>query len=327
MPLLKDLRSQVPALRRFLAKLVLLGLLFLGLDRLLGWGLRLGLDRYYGLNEPAAVLCVGHSHTVLGIDIIYLSQALGLPTAKFAVEGANTADRLEMIRYYFRRQPGAARAVVYDVDANSFTSAGLSSASYTLLFPFIDDPGIRAYIKRNCRSRTEYWLRVLLCAPRCNEMTLSLSVRGLLKKWSNFKFGSVQVGRLQEQIRQGRFRHIAFDADNIRLFGETARLVAGNGATLCLTYIPTIDILNQAEPEKFKHSMELLRGLAATNSSVVFLDYNSEFQSRHDLFFDSIHLNREGQRAVTARLCEDLRRCLDHSISAAGSPPLKSSSE
>lgn len=315
--LLQDLRAQSGAVRRFMVKAALLLGFFVGLDRLVGWGLRAGLDRYYGLNEPAAVLCVGHSHTVLGIDRVYLSEALGLRTAKFAVEGANTADRLEMIRYYFRRQPGAVRVVVYDVDAHSFTSAGLSSASYTLLFPFIDDAGIRAYIKRNCRSRMEYWLRVLLCAPRYNELTLSLSVRGYLKKWSNFKFGSVHVQRLEEQVRRGRFRHIAFDADNIRLFGETAKVVANGGATLCLTYIPTIDILNRAEPEKFEHAMELFRGCVATHRNVVFLDYNSEFQSRHDLFFDSIHLNREGQKALTERLSEDLKRQLVHSSAAA----------
>ena len=167
-----DLRAQGPQLRRFLLKAGLLLVLFVVLDRLAGWVLLRGLDRYYGLDQPAAVLCVGHSHTVLGINKVALEKTLGVPVAKFAVEGANTADRLEMIRYYFRRQPASVRAVVYDVDAHSFTSAGLSSASYTLLYPFIGDPGIRAYIRRNCASATEYWLRRLLCVTRYNELTI-----------------------------------------------------------------------------------------------------------------------------------------------------------
>ncbi|MCY2924828.1 MAG: hypothetical protein NT031_05215, partial [Planctomycetota bacterium] len=284
--------------------------LFLAADRLLGAFLRAGLDRYYGLDEPAAVLCVGHSHMVLGIDKVALEKTLGVPVAKFAVEGANTADRLEMIRYYFRRHPKSVRAVVYAVDAHTFTSAGLSSASYRLLFPFIDDPGIRAYVKRNCGSRTEYWLRVLLCAPRYNELTITLSFRGILHKWTNFKFGQVNAERLAAQVREGRFRRIGFDPDNLRLFDDTANFVGSHEATFCLAYIPTIDIFNQAEPDKFSRSMDLLRSYAATNSSVRFLDYNREIQGRHELFYDPIHLNRPGQKVVTERLAEDLRAFL-----------------
>ena len=322
MPLLDDIRSQAPALRRWLFKLALFLVLFLALDRLLGLVLRGGLDRYYGLNTPCAVLCVGHSHTVLGIDKVQLERELGVPVAKFAVEGANTADRQVMIRYFFSRQPNSVRAVVYDVDAHTFTSAGLSSASYQLLFPFIDDPGVRGYIRRNCKSQTEYLLRRWLCTPRYNELMLSLVARGYLKKWSNFKFGQVDVGKLEQQIKEGRYRRIAFDEDNLRVFGDTARFVGSHNAQFLMTYIPTIDVMNYAEPEKFRQSIAHFEALAATNPAARFLDYNAELQSRHELFFDPIHMNPAGQKELTDRLARDLARILaTNAIPASSNPP------
>jgi len=287
--------------------------LFLSLDRLTGWVFLRGLDHYYGLDVPAQIVCVGHSHTVLGIDKPALEQALGVPVAKFAVEGANTADRLLMVQYYFKRQPASVRAVVYDVDAHTFTGSGLSSSSYQLLFPFIDDPDIREYIRRNCASRTEYILRRLFCTPRYNELMLTLVVRGYLNRWSNFKFGHVDPEVLRRQIRQGRFRRIDFDRDNLSEFARMADFVASRHIRLYLVYIPTIDILNQAEPEKFQHSLSLFTSLASTNRDIVFLNYNAQFEVRHDLFFDSVHLNREGQREITAQLVRDLEPAFEHS--------------
>jgi hypothetical protein len=309
-PLLNDLRSQAASVRSFILKATLLLILFFILDHVLGRVFVGGLDRYYGLNEPAAVLCVGHSHTVLGIDKVELERQLGVPVAKFAVEGANTADRAMMIRYYFSRHPKSVRAVVYDVDAHTFTGTGLSSSSYQLLFPFIDDPEIRAYVKQNCASSAEYWLRRLFCLPRYNELTLSLAVRGYLHRWTSFKFGKVDVNRLAKEIHEGRFLRIEFDQENCKEFDRTTAFVSSQGSSLFLAYLPTIDVFNAAEPEKFGVAMEIFKSYAATNSSITFLDYNKEFQSQHDLFRDPIHLNRDGQRKVTARLAEDLKRFL-----------------
>lgn len=306
-PLVEDLRTQAPLLRRFVAKVLLLLVVFLCVDRVIGWVLRTGLDRYYGLNTPAEVLCVGHSHTVLGIDKVLLEQRLGIPIAKFSVEGADTADRLMMIRYFFARHPNGVRAVIYDVDAHTFTASGLSSSSYQLLFPFIDDPDIRAYLKQNCPSPTQYLLCRLLCTPRYNEMLLSLAARGYLKNWSNFKQGTIDPRRLGQFLGHDRMRRIEFDSDNLQQFMNTLSFVRGRGCTLFLAYIPTLDLLNQAEPRKFARAMEIFAQCAATNSQVVFLDYNKELQGRHELFYDPIHMNRKGQQQVTERLAADLK--------------------
>ena len=49
---------------------------------------------------------------------------------------------------------------------------------------------------------------------------------------------------------------------------------------------------------------------ASADEGVIFLNYNTEFQNRHELFFDPIHLNPMGQEAVTQRLGRDLQRIL-----------------
>lgn len=312
--LLTDLSIQRRSLKRFLGKSLLLIALFLTLDRLAGWFFLRGLEHYYGLDVPAQVLCVGHSHTVLGIDKVALEHALGVPVAKFAVEGANTTDRLLMVQHYFKCQPASVRAVVYDVDAHSFTSSGLSSGSYQLLFPFIDDPDIREYIRRNCASRTEYVLRRLFCTPRYQELTLSFVARGYLNKWSNFKFGHVNPEVVRRQIQEGQFRRIDFDRDNLSQFARMVDFVTHHHTRLYLAYIPTLDILNQAEPDKFRRSLSVFTSFASTNSDIVFLNYNPQFEARHELFFDPLHLNRDGQREFTKQLVRDLEPALEHSL-------------
>lgn len=297
-------------MRLFLWKGLLLVALFLVADRAIGMFLLSGIKAYYGLDKAAEILCIGHSQTVLGIDKIELEKRLGMRVAKYAVEGANTADRLVMLRHYLSAQPKSVRAVLMGVDAHLFSSAGLSSASYTLLFPFIDNPEVRPYIKANCKSGFEYDLRRILMAPRFGEMPLSLAVRGYTKNWSNLKFGQVNIPNLQKEIGEGRFRRIAFDADNIRLFEQTLRYARERDIRVVLVYIPTVDVLNNAEPELQRKAISIFESYAASDSGIVFLNYNRDYEERHELFFDSIHLNPQGRDIVTNRLALDLRQVL-----------------
>jgi hypothetical protein len=312
-PLFQDLRQQKSALVRFAWKGVLLVGLFLLADRGLGMFLLAGLKTYYGLDRPAEILCIGHSQTVLGIDKIELEKRLGMHVAKYAVEGANTADRFVMLRHYLSAQPKSVRTVLIGVDARSFADKGLSSASYTLLFPFIDDSEVRPYIKANCRSGFEYALRRILMAPRFGETPLSLAVRGHTRNWTNLKFGQVNIPNLEKEIGQGRFRRIAFNADNLHVFEETLRYARGRHIQVVLVYIPTVDVLNHAEPELHRKAISIFQSYAEADSGIVFLNYNQDYENRHELFFDSVHLNPQGRDLVTNRLAMDLRQVLANS--------------
>jgi len=301
-------------MRNFLLKAIILVSLIICIDQIISLVCRRGLDDYYTLAQPAQILCVGHSQTVLGIDKVRIEKELGLHVAKFALEGANTADRLALIRYYFARQPHSVKVVVYDVSAFTFTSAGLSSNSYQLLFPFMENDGVREFIRKNCQSWSEYWLRIVFRAPRYNESSIALAVRGYLGYWGNLKMGSIDIIRLKNDISHGRFRRIKFDNDNIQVFKETIAFVREHGIPIVLVNIPTVDLLNQAEPEKYRMAIEKLQEFSVRDKGVIFLDYCRDYEHQHGLFYDTIHMNADGQRIVTERLIADLRRILNSNL-------------
>jgi hypothetical protein len=280
------------------------------LDRVLGHLLLTGLHKYYGLNEPCEVLFIGHSHTVLGVDKVALEKSLGINVAKFAVEGASAADRLVMLRYFLSQQRNTVKVVVYDVDAHTFTGEGLSSNSYQLLFPFMDQPDVSAFVRRHCGSFHEFIVRKWFRTPRFNELTLNAAVRGHLGRWDNLKRGVIDVATLQRRIDMGRFRRIQLDDTRARLFDEAAQVARENGALFVMAYIPTIDVFNRAEPEKFAEMMRRFQSWAERDAGILFWDYNRDMESRHELFFDEVHLNPAGRRVLSERLSADLKRVL-----------------
>ena len=305
--------------RTQLVGLILRGSLFLvillSLDRIIDCLLRHGLENYYGLEIPAKVLLIGHSHTVLGVDNKGLENDLGVPVAKFAVEGANTADRFQMIQHYVFVQSNSVKVVVYDVDAHTFTATGLSSGSFRLFLPFMESPAMCDYVRQGFGGSMEFWVRRFVHCSRYGDLLISLSVRGYLANWSNLKRGQVDLVSLRKEVDLGRFRRIEFNETIISQFETTLKFLRSRGIKVVLAYIPTIDIFNQAQPKLHKEVLDRFRRYAAADSGIVFLDYNRDYESRHDYFFDHIHMNADGQRAVTLRLGKDLKPLIE-----AGAP-------
>jgi hypothetical protein len=297
-------------LRAFLIQLAILVAIVAVLDQCLGWVLIRGLDKYFGLDRTVDILCVGHSHTVLGINADQLERETGLSVAKYATNGVDTMDRLAMIRHDLERHTQAPRAIVYDVDPWTFTVEGLSSNSYRLFYPYIDDPVMGQYVRRCEPSSSEFFWRRICKTLRYDDNAVWCSLRGYLGYRSNLKRGTVDIAKLQRDIQGGRSRQIKFSADNIRCFGETIRVVRSRGCKLILLYIPTVDVLNQSGGGDFDKALAMFKKYASDNEGVYFLNYNSEFQGRHELFFDPIHLNPKGQQVITQRLGRDLQRIL-----------------
>ena len=153
-----------------------------------------GMDRYYGLNKPAKVLCVGYSHTVLGIDAERMETELDVPVAKYATAGANTLDRKWMVRHFLDRQPSVS-TVIYDVDPRLF-----DTASYTLFLPYIDDPAMAEYLRQEATWQ-EYLTARLIHTARFRDQTINIALRGLLGKIENKKMTRIRIDDYR-----GRFR-------------------------------------------------------------------------------------------------------------------------
>ena len=314
-PLVDDLKRQKAVLKPFVVKLIIFTVCLFVADRILAGVLQSGVDKYFGLDRPAEVLLVGHSHTVLGVDKVGLENRLGMRVAKYARQGANLHDRLAMIRQYVHKHPDAVKTIVYDVDAHIFTTEGLSRNSYRLFYPFMDNPVVKAHILKANPDSSEMLLRTALKTSRFSEVTLGLSVRGHLGKWTNLKFGTLNTARLKQDIRNGNFRQISFDPKARNLFDKTLEYIHDRGITLVLAYIPTVDLYNQAEPEKYEKSVNLLKKAAERYPNTYFVNYNPELADRHDIFFDRFHMNPKGQELVTSLLAEDILKLSDQRIS------------
>ncbi len=286
------------------ASLVLLG------DRAIDWGLRWGALKSFGLDRPATVLCVGHSRTLLGIDGELLEQRLRVPVTKYAIQGASVYDRSAMIQHCLGLWPGAVRVVVYDVDPTLLTPEKLSSNSYQLFFPFMDHPDIDRFVRSQSSSWKDHWMRRVLRTSRYGDDTFWLAVRGLLGIRSNFRRGTVDLERVNRQINAGKFPSVRVTEGSLRCFEETIRLARAHGIGVVLLYVPRMDVLNDTDRAGERMVVAKFQALADSDPGVVFLNYSPIYEHSYDLFFDAIHMNPEGQKAVTDRLAEDLRRIL-----------------
>ena len=299
------------------------------LDYALAAVLQKGLDKYFGLDKPCQALLVGHSHMVLGVDGDKLGSQLGAGVAKYGLNGVNTFDRQVMIRQYFESRKQPPEVVIYDVDAWTFTAEGLAQSSYKQFYPYIDYPCMGQYV-RQCESigdkpafgklprDFQFTLRQIFHTLRYDDNLVWCSLRGYLGYRENLKRGTVNLDRVRHDIALGKTRPIEIDPDNVKTFEKTLAYVRSHGAKMVLLYIPTLDLLNQVQPDRFAEVMRRLEGYAAADSGVIFLDYNKDMQSRHELFFDPVHMNPAGRAAVTERLATDLRPVLSAHLAAGG---------
>jgi len=270
--------------------------------------LKSGIDRYYELNRPAQVLCVGYSHTVLGIDAERMEKELGVPVAKYATSGANALDRLWMVRHYLEKQPSV-KVVVYDVDPRMFDTEGLSSASYTLFLPYIDDPVMAQYLRQEATWQ-EYAASKLIRTARFRDQTINIALRGLLGKIENKKTTSIRVEDYQSRLGQEAARKIRVNPESRQCFLDTVDFLTRRDIRVVLVYLPTIDLLNAVDPAGQAGMIRLFREVTEQNDKVYFFDLNRDYEHRHELFYDLRHLNAEGNAVVTGRVVEVVKEVL-----------------
>ena len=284
--------------------LIIAALFFLG-DLTVFHVLKAGMDRYYGLNKPAGILCVGYSHTVLGIDAQRMEETLGVPVAKYATAGANTLDRMWMVRHYLEKQP-TVKTVIYDVDPRLFDTEGLSSASYTLFLPYIDDPAMDQYLRQEATWQ-EYVTAKLIHTARFRDQTINIALRGLMGKIENKKTTCIRIEDYRSRLEQEKAAKIRVNPESRQCFLDTVDDLTGRGINVILLRIPTIDLLNEIDPEGQEAVLRIFRDLADKNPRIWFWDYNRDYQHRHELFYDLRHLNWKGNEVVTGRVVEAFR--------------------
>ena len=307
--LIHDLKRQRAALVRRGRQVVLFFLLWLLADRFLAFGLLQGVEKYFGLDVPSRVLLVGYSHLELGIDKVAMEQALHVPVAKYTLAGATLSDRRVMVKHYLIRHPHSVDTLIFGVDSHLFSTKGLSVNSYKLFYPFMaKEKIVDAYVRNQAASYSEYLLRRIVALTRYNDTTLGLAVRGYLHNWKNYKHGAVNIDLLKLQIEQGKYPKASFDQKQVEIFYDILRFAREHGIKVILLYVPTLDLYNEVEPEKYEQADHFFRALAENDSGIYYLNYNDSFSHNHAIFRDPVHVNAEGQKLVTMRLLEDLKQ-------------------
>jgi len=181
-PLVDDLKAQKNTIGRFLIKSsVFLVILFLS-DQIAGGFLRMGLDRYFGLDVPARILCVGHSHSVLGIDKIALEKRAAHSCFEICPAGSRRFRPVSDDSPLSGGSPQSVRIIAMMWMPMPLRERGSvpTPIACLSLYGYPGHPGVCK--KSNSASPGEYWLRNYLKLPRFSEVTLSLSIRGWLRK-------------------------------------------------------------------------------------------------------------------------------------------------
>lgn len=267
-----------------------------------------GVNHYYGLDQDSEILLIGHSHLMLATDKEHMEKELGMKISKYCREGVNVADKQAMVEHFLNSgHANSLKYVLYGVDLATFTGAGLSKNSYTLFYPFIDNKFVDSYVKSEASSK-DYWLHKLVKSTRFNNDGLKNSVvRGWMNNWDNFKNNTIDIETYKRRLDNGDERHIQMNPEIISAFQQTIKTLTDKGINVILVNTPTLDLLNDYEPEKYAEIIKWYQEYADGNNLVEFWDYNPKYSSDYSIFSDRLHLNRKGQRLITNELVKSLR--------------------
>lgn len=291
--------------RKIIIWLIIAFALLFVTDRVVNAIMMRGVDNYYGLNQDPGILLIGHSHLMLATDKERLERETGLKVSKYCREGVNVSDKKAMVKHFLNSgHKDSLKFVLYGVDLATFTGDGLSANSYTLFYPFMDDKGIDGYVKSQASS-SDYWLHKLVKTARFSDDGLKNSaIRGWLNNWSNLKTNVIDVEAYRQCLANGDERHIQMNAELIKQFDETIREITDRGVKVILVNTPTLDLLNNFEPEKYTRIIQWFTDYAGNNPLVEFWDFNSKYESDYSIFSDRLHLNRKGQQVITGEIIE-----------------------
>ncbi|MBR5851234.1 MAG: SGNH/GDSL hydrolase family protein [Bacteroidaceae bacterium] len=297
---------------KYIKGLIIIIILFFTCDFAVERFMKHGIDEMYGLNQYADVLLIGHSHLMLATDKQQMENDLGMKVSKYTREGVNVSDRKIMIQQILDSGYGdSLKIVLYGVDLCTFTGEGLSANSYKLFYPFIDDKNIGNYIRQQGGAK-DYWLHKLVRTSRYSDDGFKNGAfRGWLHNWSNLKSGTVDIEAYKRRLQNGDERHIQMNPELIAEFKESIGMLTERGITVALVNTPTLDLLNNFEADKYDMIVEWFQTYADERLLVEYWDFNPEYSSQHELFYDRLHLNSIGQKVISKEITQSLKNLYD----------------
>jgi hypothetical protein len=292
--------AKTSLIKKYLAGLLIFAFINILCLKLFNYGLK----QYYCL-WPADILVIGHSMSEMAIDRDLLEKQTGQSVAKYCMNGTSIPDRLVMIRHYIESTGHKPKAILYDIGPRSF-SDGLAVNSHALFYPFINEsPTVAHYVRSNATAR-DYYLKMFIPLSRYDDTRIGAVIRGYRHDWKNRSVKQLNIEYFKRQLAKGNFWKVQFNPETQAVFEETLGFLETQGIHLFLLHLPNIDLLNNAEPEKSAEALTYIKKTISHYPNVTFIDANSAFESRHDLFIAPLHLNPKGQQEVTTFLADKL---------------------
>ena len=298
---------------KLVTKIIVLLVCVFATDFVINCYLKKGLNRHYGFDKAAKVLCIGHSRSDHAIDKQRLEQVLKVQVAKYAVAGMDTFDRFTMLRHYFSEHPNEVNIVVYDVDFYTFNgrtfAPGKKMNQYRQLFPFMDNEEIDKYVKTRSLW-SEYVTRKYIKSLRYNDP--KVMARAVINHFKSAQIPTdifdVESFKKNMTLKKNNNDILVIDPNNVKYFEETMRLIRSQQAKIVLFYLPVTDFeLDKIDQGYREKVTSMLRRYDAENPDIVFIESSRKYEHSYNLFYDSLHLNRDGQALVTDDLARELQ--------------------
>jgi hypothetical protein len=298
---------------KFTFKLLLFCLVVLASDYAVGHFLKNGLIKHHGFNNKAKVLCVGHSRSDHGIDRKRLERRLNVNVAKYALAGMDVFDRSAMLRHYFDEHPQEVEMVVYDIDFFTFNGRtvkqGQNEKQYRQLYPFIDNAEIDDYVHSKSMW-PEYLARKYIRSLRFNDP--KVFARAVINYFktpeipsTQFNFTGYQAGAKKNG---NNYDELVINDDAVACFNETIKFIRSKNARIAFVFLPIVDLERDRINREYRDRvMGMVRKSAANDPGIVFLENNKKYEQSHELFYDPLHFNRNGQILATDDLASALK--------------------
>lgn len=271
--------------------------------------LKYGLDKGMGLNEHSKVLIIGHSQLMMGLDKSLMEKELKCKVTKHTRTGVGIGVRMMMTDMYVDSEySDSLECVVLAVDPFSFNDEGLSENSFMLFYPWMDDPYVGRFIHESTDEVT-YWGHKIFRLSRYSDDLIKQSFRGWSNDDRNYKT-SILTDDIYERGKDKWRRPIKFDRTLMQNLEETILHITSKGISVVLLQSPSYYKLTETQQENYKKIEAYFRSLADESPLVEFIDYDKLYNRQSHLFFDPLHLNVEGQKLMTNRLTNDIKKMI-----------------
>jgi hypothetical protein len=289
--------------KKFIVRLAIFLLAFFVIDLATSAFMLKGINKFYGFNSRPALLINGSSMSLSGFNKAEIEKQLQTNVAIYAKEGVGVEDRHAMLQQFFTNRSPSVKTVIYELNPLLFSKTLTAANVYTIFYPFMDNAAIDSYIHARAPVK-EYFAHKLFRSSRFDALTINLAVKGYLNKYENFKTNAIDPGTAYFTANDAGKVVVEMSPDKVTVFEESLTLIRQHNAKVVLVMMP---IYYQKKATFDSSSYKLLdnyfRRLAATEPTISFLDLNNTEITRNAMLYsDVLHLNREGQKSVTAAI-------------------------